>query len=67
MKNNGTRDIKKAATVQETAELTGLSTRSIRRVLEQKQENAKAMAVFMELTEGKNLLIERVKEMVPFL
>lgn len=67
MKNKGTRDTKRAATIIETAEVLGVSQRSIQRVIDQKQENAKAMAVFMELTEGKNLLKERVREMVPFL
>lgn len=60
------RDIKKAATILDTAELVGVSPRQVRRVLSGEQENQNVFSVFMELTEGKNLLLEEVKKLIPF-
>lgn len=66
MKNQAKRDIKRAATIIEAAEITGVSQRSVRRVLAGEQENPNVLGVVMELTERKNLLIEEVKRLVPF-
>lgn len=61
------RDTKRAATIIETAELTGVSTRSVQRVLNAEQENEKVLSIFMTITEEKRDLLKRVKELVPFL
>lgn len=61
------RDIKRAATIQDTAELVEVSTRQVRRVLDGEQENPKIISVFMELQEGKNLLLQEVKNLIPFI
>jgi predicted transcriptional regulator len=69
------RNTVKAALVEKTAEITGLSSRSVNRVLNGKQNNETVLSVHMELKEGfddlvekveTNLLLEAVKELVPF-
>lgn len=65
-RNKSKRDIKRAATIIETAELTGVSTRSVRRIMESEQKNETVVMVFMEIEEGKNKLLSEVKKLVPF-
>ena len=65
-RNASKRDIKKAATILDTAELAGVSPRQVRRVLRGEQENQNVFTVFMELTEGKNMLLQEVKKLIPF-
>ncbi len=60
------RDVKRAATVKETAEATGVSTRYVNMVMNGERENESVVSVFMELTEGKSLLLDAVKKLVPF-
>lgn len=67
MKNNSKRDIKKAATVVETAELVGVSPSMVRKVLNTDRKNDTVEMVFMELTERKNLLLEEVKKLIPII
>jgi hypothetical protein len=66
MKNNSKRDTRRAATTIETAEVVGVSPRSVRRVLEQKQENETVLNVFMFLEEGKTELLKAAEKLVPF-
>ncbi len=66
MNNQSKRDAKRAATVKETAMLVGVSQRYVRMVMAGDRENDKVIEVFMELTEGKNLLLQEVKKLVPF-
>jgi predicted regulator of amino acid metabolism with ACT domain len=61
------KDTKKAATIIETAELVGVSTRTVQRVIKAEQDNEKVFSVFMELTERKNRLLAEVQQLVPFL
>jgi hypothetical protein len=61
------KDTKKAATIIETAELTGVSQRSVQRVISGDQDNERVFTVFMELTERKNRLLQEVMQLVPFL
>ncbi len=59
------RDTIKAARIQRTAELTGLSVRQVRRVNECESENETVISVLMALQEGENKLIQEVKKLVP--
>lgn len=56
----------KAALKEKTAELTGVSVRSVRRVLAGDQKNEAVMATYMELWERFPLMVEEVKRVVPF-
>ena len=60
------RDVRRASTISDTAEVMGLSTSSINKVLTMKRNNDKAVEVFMFLTEGKNDLLAAAKKLVPF-
>ena len=60
------RDIIRAATVLETAELTGVSPRHVRRIMAGEQENENVLSTFMEIKERKNLLLQEVKKLIPF-
>jgi hypothetical protein len=69
------RDIVKAAIVQKTSEITGLSQRSVNRVLNGNQNNDAVLEVHMELQEKfedaveevkTNFLLKAVEELVPF-
>ena len=67
MQNQTERDVRRAATIKETAEVIGVSTRHVQRVLSGDRENDKVIMVFMELTEKKSELLEEVKKLVPFI
>ena len=60
------RDTVKAARIKKTAELTGVSDRSVRRVINGDQDNPTVMQVYLELEEGENALLTAVKQLVPF-
>lgn len=66
MKNNKKRDTRRAANILDTAEITGLSTSQVQKVLRTDRNNDKVVAVFMELSERKNDLLEEVKKLIPF-
>ena len=60
-----------AIRVKRTAELVGVSTRTVYRVVIgdpqiSKETAEKVMMVYMELKEGENQLIEAVRQLVPF-
>ena len=59
------RDTVKAARIINTAKITGVSPRHVRRVLEAESENEHVLSAYMFLTEGENKLIEAVKKLVP--
>ena len=59
------RDIKRAAIVQETAATLGVSPRYVRMVLAGDRDSEKILAVYMELTEGHNALLDAVKNLLP--
>ena len=66
MRKTRGRDTIKAARVIKTADVTGVSKRQVRRVIEGDQKNDKILEVYMEIEEGENLLLEAVKKAVPF-
>lgn len=66
MENISNRDTVRAARIKRTAEIVGVSTRYVRMVLDCERENEDVLAVFMELSEQENLMIESVKKLVPF-
>ena len=66
MINQKKRDISRASTISDTAEVMGLTTSSIQKILTMKRNNEKAIEVFMFLKEGKSELLEAAKKLVPF-
>lgn len=64
------RDANRAALIKQTALITGVSQRHIQRIVngDQKitEKNEQVFAVFMDLKEGTNTLIEAVKKASPF-
>lgn len=65
------RDSENAIRVKRTAELTGFSNRTIYRVIIgdksiTQETTQKVLRVYMQLEEGENLLIQAVKQAVPF-
>lgn len=56
----------RAATVKDTAEVTGVSPRFVNMVMNGERDNEVVVSVFMELQEGRNLLLQSVKKLVPF-
>ena len=65
------RDPETATRVKRTAELVGVSPTTVYRVIMgderiSKETSEKVMTVYMELKEGENLLIEQVRQLVPF-
>jgi len=60
------RDVIRAATVKDTAEVTGVSPRFVNMVMNGERDNEVVVSVFMELQEGRNLLLQSVKKLVPF-
>lgn len=65
MEKNNRRDALRASLVQQTASITGLSTRQVRRVINSTSENEKVLGVYMELLEGNNTLVKHLRELVP--
>jgi len=61
MRKSSKRNTKRAATVLETAEIIGLSTRQVQRVMSGDRQNENVVTVFMELKERKEALIEELK------
>lgn len=66
MEKNIKRDAIGAATVIRTAEITGVSERYVRYVLDGKRNNEEVLTVYMELMDGQNKLMQAVKQLVPF-
>ena len=66
MKNQEKRDVRRAANIKDTAEAMGVSTSLVRKTLDMTRNNDKVVEVFMFLHEGKNLLLEEAKRLVPF-
>ena len=66
MEKNKKRESWKASLAQKTAEITHVSTRYVRYVINGEYENQNVMNVYMALMEGENELLARVKELVPF-
>jgi len=66
MEKTTTRDIERAALINKTADMAGVTTRSVRRVLDGDQKNDKVLDAFMMLEEGENLLVQAVKELIGF-
>jgi hypothetical protein len=59
------RDPEKAIRVKRTAELAGVSERQVYRVIDGDQKNEEVLRIYMQLSEGENLLIEAIKKAVP--
>lgn len=66
MNNPSKRDSEVATRVKRTAELSGVDVRSVYRVLNGQQHNEKVLGIYMQLQEGENLLLQAVKELIPF-
>lgn len=56
----------KADLVATTAEITKVSERHVRYVLDMERNNESVETVYMFLAEGKNKLVEEAKKLVPF-
>lgn len=67
MRNTKKRDAENAIRVKRTAEVVGVSIRTVERVIKGEQINEKVLEVYMFLQEGEqNLLLEAVEKAVPF-
>ena len=66
MEKIGKRYSWKASLAQKTSQLTHVSPRYVRMVINGERENAQVMDVYMRLLEGENKLLAQVKELVPF-
>jgi hypothetical protein len=64
--NKKNRDVLRAALVGITAELTDRSPRFVNYVLSGTRKNEAVLTVYMELSEGSNLLMQAVKSLLPF-
>lgn len=60
------RDVRRAATIKDTAEVLGVSPSLVQKTLNTTRNNEKVIEVFMFLQEEKNLLVEAAKKLVPF-
>lgn len=60
------RDAEMATRVKRTAELTGVTERSVYRVLNGDQKNEGVLKVYMTLQEGESLLVKAARELVQF-
>jgi transcriptional antiterminator len=54
------KDARRAATIKETAELAGVSTRTVQRVLNADQENEAVLSIFMEIKERHEEILKEV-------
>ncbi len=59
------RSVKRAALIKMTAETTGVSPETVKKVLSMDRRNNRVLAVYMELDEGMNLLLQEVKKLLP--
>jgi predicted transcriptional regulator len=62
MTKNNKRDVKRAATIKETAEVIGLSTSQVQKVLRDERDNPKIIDVFMELSERKQKIVDELRQ-----
>lgn len=58
------RDTIRAARVIKCAEIAGVCVRQVRRVMDGDSENNLVEAVFMQIVEGENELIQKIKHQV---
>lgn len=65
-KNKGKRDVRRAAFIKDTAALTGVSTRSVQKVLNADQNNETIEMVFQEIKTRYKVLLDEVSRIVPF-
>ena len=65
MSKSYSRNIERAALIQKTADITGVSVRHVRRVLESEKKNETIVEVYMTLSELSNQLVDEVKRIVP--
>jgi len=63
--NKRKRDVRRAAIVVDTAEVVGVSRSEVQKVLRGDRNNDTVIAVYMEIHEGKNRLLEEVKKLLP--
>lgn len=69
--NPNKRDPETAIRVKRTAELVGVSTRTVYRVIIgdpkiSTETSEKVMLVYMELADGESKLIQEVRQLIPF-
>lgn len=67
MNNRIKRNSETATRVKRTAEICGVSTRHVYRVIIGDRVDQEVLTVYMQLAEGENLLLKSVKEAVPFI
>ena len=60
------REAEVATRVERTADITGVSKRYVRLVLNGERRNDQVLSIYMQLQEGETLLLQAVKELVPF-
>lgn len=60
------RDSEVATRVKRTAELAGVSERYVYLVINGFRRSQKILGIYMQLQEGENLLLQAVKELIPF-
>jgi hypothetical protein len=60
------RDSEKASLVKKVADIHGVSTRYVYMILNGDREHEAVFTTYMNLLEGTNELLEKVKQMVPF-
>jgi len=65
MEKTRKRDSETAARVNKVADITGVTPRSVYRIIKGEQENEAVMTAYMEMTEGEKCLVEAVKQLVP--
>lgn len=66
LSNKKNRDVRRAAIIDCTAEVRGVSKRSVQRVLSGDQTNERILSTYFDIDEGLNLLLQNVKLLVPF-
>ena len=66
MQKKGRKDTKKAAIVMKVADLAGVSTDYVYKVLRGDRDNEKIMTAYFEIEHGENLLVQEVRRVVGF-
>lgn len=66
MNKPSVRDSEVATRVKRTAELAGVTERYVYLVISGERNNENVLGIYMQLQEGESLLLQAVKELIPF-
>lgn len=66
MKKTNKRDAEVAYRVKRTAEITGIKTNAVYKIIRGDRKNETVFTTYMELMERDNALLAEVKKLVPF-